>query len=171
MGLCLDAIPPYIPDDAVRLVVCDKTNEELYDILSDHFMYCEEDSWERNVDLELLEYEDRAKYYTKYLLQSHQENSMEKLELLTILFVDGREVRVYGISEEVERQLMEEDMKASKTQDVDEDWDRDSNYPVFISIKDSLQSKLGSVDVKVVFINDHLYIKTMEREQYANYIP
>ncbi len=66
-GICLDSIPPFIPDDAVRLVVCDKTNEELYDILSDHFMYCEEDSWERNVDLELLEYEDRAEYYIKYI--------------------------------------------------------------------------------------------------------
>ena len=40
--------------------------EHLYDILSDHFMYCEEDSWERNTNLEDMSYEDMISYYTKY---------------------------------------------------------------------------------------------------------
>ena len=40
--------------------------EHLYDILSDHFMYCEEDSWERNTNLEDMSYEDMLSYYTKY---------------------------------------------------------------------------------------------------------
>ncbi len=88
---------------------------------------------------------------------------MVELELLTNLVVDNKEVRVYGISEEVEKQLLAEDEKASKTQNVDAYWYRESNYPVFVGIRDSLQAKLGDVEVEVVIIHDHIYIKTMEK--------
>ncbi len=43
------------------------STEELYDILSDHFMYCEEDSWERNTDIDCMSYEDMLAYYIKYI--------------------------------------------------------------------------------------------------------
>ena len=47
---------------------CAKSNEELYDILSDHFMYCEEDSWEQAQDLELWSYEGMVAYYLSNLI-------------------------------------------------------------------------------------------------------
>jgi hypothetical protein len=40
------------------------TNEELYDILADHFMYCEEDSWERSINIDHMTYEEMLEYYT-----------------------------------------------------------------------------------------------------------
>jgi len=41
--------------------------EELYNILSAHFMYCEEDSWEQQQDLEEWSYNEMFEYYIKYL--------------------------------------------------------------------------------------------------------
>jgi hypothetical protein len=46
---------------------CGKTQEELYDILNEHFMYCEEDSWEQCQDLEEWSYEGMYEYYIKWL--------------------------------------------------------------------------------------------------------
>lgn len=45
--------------------LCNTSQEDLYDILSHHFMYCEEDSWESNTDLEEMSYEDMLKYYVQ----------------------------------------------------------------------------------------------------------
>lgn len=49
------------------LLYMSKTQEELYDILSDHFMYCEEDSWERNTDIDCMSHCDMLAYYDTYI--------------------------------------------------------------------------------------------------------
>jgi hypothetical protein len=41
--------------------------EEIIDIVSDYFMYCEEDSWERAQDLDFWTNDEVMKYYTENL--------------------------------------------------------------------------------------------------------
>lgn len=44
------------------------SNEELYEILSDHFAFaCEEDSWEKAQDLDVWSTSEMQSYYDKYL--------------------------------------------------------------------------------------------------------
>lgn len=43
------------------------TSEELYDIITDHFMYCEEDSWEKDVDLDTWTTQEMVNYANEYI--------------------------------------------------------------------------------------------------------
>lgn len=61
--ITLETLKSILSKDSYIRMACGKSNEELYDILSNHFMYCEEDSWEQAQDLEQWGYEDMSDYY------------------------------------------------------------------------------------------------------------
>lgn len=61
--ISLETLRTILSSDSYIYMACGKSNEELYEILSDHFMYCEEDSWERAQDLDSWGYEDMSDYY------------------------------------------------------------------------------------------------------------